>query len=58
MKKLYDRNKDVETYHKQKIARPVSALPNNSQENENDDLEILTQFKQREDQLNQELQQK
>jgi hypothetical protein len=49
MKKLYDRNKDVETYHKQKISRPMSALPNNAQENENDDLEILTQFKQRED---------
>ena len=47
MKKLYERNKDLETYHKQKGDRPKSALRTETKDDEtedgtvNDDLEIL-----------------
>ena len=56
MKKLYERNKDLETYHRQKNTRPRTA--NAVEESEptategaedesslKDDLEILAQFK-------------
>ena len=61
MKKLYERNKDLEAYHKQKVNRPQSAMQQKTDgeeetaDDQNDDLEIISQFKQREEQLNQEL---
>lgn len=64
MKKLYDRNKDIETYHRQKqeSARKGSTSPDKDGGDEDakqmHDLDIIQEFKKREEKLNQELNEK
>lgn len=62
MKKLYNRNKDVELYHKQKVAEPMATA---KAETDNDaagaekeevhELDIIAEFKKREEKMTQEL---
>lgn len=60
MKKLYDRNKDIETYHRQKqeSGRKRADSPEREDSNQMHDLDIIQEFKNREEKLNTELTEK
>lgn len=53
MKKLYNRNKDVELYHKQKQESALKPLREKSQDNQSDEsiheLDMIAEFKKREE---------
>lgn len=61
MKKLYNRNKDVELYHKQKVAEPTATAKAETdneagtEKEEVHELDIIAEFKKREEKMTQEL---
>jgi hypothetical protein len=54
MKKLYNRNKDIEVYHKQKQVITSKENPDQNKE-ETHELDIIAEFKKREEEMTQEL---
>ena len=55
MKKLYERNKDIETYHKQKQNSARKSTNQSEGDNEVHELDLIQEFKKREEKLSQEI---